>query len=80
MVKVCQTNDILTHMQFDLRSKISCLEAIAKVTEFMRRESDHKEMSRACFLDPSQVTDTLDHKVSLTKTENYAFRAKVLKL
>ena len=47
MVKFCHKNDILIATELGFQSNMSCIEAIAKTAELMRREIVLKEIGRA---------------------------------
>ena len=80
MMKFCEKNNIITKNQYGFRSRRSCADAIATVTEFMRSEIDSKATGQACFIDLQKAFDTLDHKILLEKLEKYGYRGPIHKL
>ena len=70
MMKFCEKNNIITKNQYGFRSRRSCADAIATVTEFMRSEIDSKSTGQASFIDLQKAFDTLDHKILLEKEKN----------
>ena len=78
-VKGCHKNDILTPTPFGIRSKMSCIDAIAKLKEFMHREVDHKKMARVCFVDLIKSFDMFSDEIFPTEMEIYVFRDEMTK-
>ena len=54
-------------MQYGFRNNMSCVDAIAAITEFIRTEKDKKAQGQACFIDLQKIFDTLDHDILLRK-------------
>ena len=52
-----------------------CVQAIAKVTEFLRQQTDDKMTAQACFIDLKKAFDTLDHE--FWKTWKLWFHKKI---
>ena len=77
MMKFCQRNDILDKAQFGFRSKMSCVDAISTVTEYIRTAIEKKSVGQSSFIDLKKPFDTLDHEILITKMEKYGFRGKV---
>ena len=50
MMKVCVKNKLLSSAQYGFRPKISCIDVINQVTDYMRAKIDHKNTGRACEL------------------------------
>ena len=73
----CQKQKIRNDSQFGFRSKTSCVQAIAKVTEFSRHQVGDKMSGQASFIDLKKTFETLDQKFSFDKHENYGLRGKM---
>ena len=76
MIRFTEKNDLICPMQYGFRNNMSCVDAIATITEFVRTEIDKKAQGQACFIDLQKAFDTLDHHILLKKLENYGFRGK----
>ena len=48
---------------------MSCVQAMAKVTEFLRRQIDDKLTGQACFIDLKRAFDTLNQENLLKHLE-----------
>ena len=77
MMSFCSKHKILTSAQFGFRPKMSCVQAIIRVTECLREQIDKKMTGQACFIDLKKAFDTLNHEILLNKLENYGFRGKI---
>ena len=73
----CSKHKILTSAQFGFRPKMSCVQAIIRVTECLQEQIDKKMTGQACFIDLKKAFDTLNHEILLDKLENYGFRGKI---
>ena len=76
MIRFTEKNDLICPMQYGFRNNMSCVDAIAAITEFVRTEIDKKAQGQACFIDLQKAFDTLDHHILLKKLEDYGFRGK----
>ena len=54
-----------------------CVQAIVKVTEYLREKIDKKMTGQASFIDLKKAFDTLNYQILLQKLENYDFREKI---
>ena len=70
----CTEHKILTSAQFGFRPKMSCVQAIVKVTESLRERIDKKMTGQPCFIDLKKTFDTLNPKILLQNLENYGFK------
>ena len=59
-----------------IQKNMSCVDASAAKTEFIRTEIDKKAQGHACFIDLEKSFDTLAHDISLKKLLDYGFRGK----
>ena len=66
-------------MQYGFRNNMSCVDAMAAITEFIRTEIDKKAQGQACFIDLQKAFDTLDHDI-LLKLLDYGFRGKIFEI
>ena len=62
-----EKNKLICPMQYGFRNNLSCVDAIAAITEFIRTEKDKKAQGQACFIDLQKIFDTLDHDILLRK-------------
>ena len=71
IIKFCQKKSIFTKNQYEFRSRSSCTDAMASVTEFRRLEIDKKKLPKqACFIDLQKKRfDALDHTILLNERE-----------
>ena len=51
MIRFTEKNDLICPMQYGFRNNMSCVDAIAAITEFVRTEIDKKAQGQACFID-----------------------------
>ena len=47
---------------------MSCVDAIAAITEFIRTGIDKKAQGQVCFIDSQKAFDTLDHDILLKRS------------
>ena len=76
MMSFCTKHKVLTSAQFGFRPKMSCVQAIVKVTENIREQIDKNMSGQACLIDLKKAFDTLNHEILLQKLEYYDFRGK----
>ena len=67
---------ILGPSQNSFTNKLSCVDAIAAVTEYMRSEIDKKAQGQGCFIDLQNAFDTLDHQTHMSKLDSYDFQGR----
>ena len=80
MIRFTEKNDLICPMQFGFSNNMSCVDAIAAKTEFVRTEIDKKAQGQACLIDLKKAIDTLDHHILLKKLEDYGFRGKIFEI
>ena len=80
MLVFINKNNIIIAEQFGFREKHSCIHAILRVTEFMRKTIETKNMGLALFIDLRKAFDTVNHCFLLEKLCTYGFREKFNKL
>ena len=80
MIRFTEKNDLICPMQYGFRNNMSCVDAIAVITEFVRTEIDKKAQGQACFIDLQKAFDTLDHHILLKTLEHYGFRGKIFEI
>ena len=66
-------NTIIIPEQFGFREKYSCIHAVARVIEFIRKTVDQKYMELALFIDMKKAFDIVDHSIRLEKLNSYGF-------
>ena len=77
MMSFCTKHKVLTSPQFGFRPEMSCVQAIVKVTEYIREQIDKKMTGQACIIDLKKAFDTLNQEILMQKLENYGFRGKI---
>ena len=80
MLVFINKNNTIIPEQFGFREKFSCIHAILRVTEFMRKTIETKNMALALFIDLRKALDTVNHCILLEKFCAYGFRGKNNKL
>ena len=58
-------------MQYGFRNKMSCVDAIAAITDFIRTELVKTAQNQTCFI---YLQKGFDHDISLKKLSDYGFR------
>ena len=59
---------------------MSRIDEKSKIMEFLRRENYQHEKGNACFVDLSEVFDTLEHQNLRIQIENYGFIGRMAKI
>ena len=77
MMNFCQSNKLLNPSQYGVRNNMSCVDAIAAITDFIRNVIDKKLTGQACFIKVQKAFDTLDHKILLNKMEKLGLRGNI---
>ena len=77
MMNFCRTNKLLNPRQYGFRDKMSCTDAIAAITDFIRNAIDKKLTGQVCYIDLQKAFDTLDHKILLNKMEKLGLRGNI---
>ena len=67
---------ILNMNQYGFRSKRSTIQAVARLTEFVRDATNKRADAIALFLDLKKAFDTIDHKILMQKLDHYGIRGK----
>ena len=67
-------------MQYGFRNNLSCVDAIASITEFIRTKIDKQAQGQAFFIDLQEAFDSLDHGILLKKLLDYGFRGKIFEI
>ena len=80
MIRFTEKNDLICPMQYGLRNNMSCVDAIAAITEFVRTEIGKKTQGQACFIDLQKAFDALVHHILLKTLEEYDFRGKIFEI
>ena len=66
--------NILNENQFGFRNNRSTTQAILMIADKIQRAIENKMISCGIFLDLSKAFDTVDHRILLTKLDNYGIR------
>ena len=80
ILRFTEKNNLICPMQYGFRNNMSCVDAIAAITEFIRTEIDKKAQGQACFIDLQKAFDTLDHDILLKELIDYGFRGKMFEI
>ena len=80
MLVFINKNNIIIPEQFGFREKHSCIHAILRVFEFMRKTIETKNIGLALFIDLRKAFDTTNHCILLPKLCAYGLRGKFNKL
>ena len=67
---------ILNMNQYGFRSKRSTIQAVARLTEFVRDATNKRADAIALFLDLKKAFDTIDYKILMQKLDHYGIRGK----
>ena len=77
MMDFSTNGNLLCPAQYGFRNKLSCVDAMAAVTEYMLCEFGKKAQGRGCFIGLQKVSDTLDQKILVSKLNSFGFRRKI---
>ena len=59
---------------------MSCVDAIAAITEFIRTKKIKKAQGQTCNVDLQKAFETLDHDILLKKLLDHGFRGKMFEI
>ena len=74
MLRLTEKNNLICPMQYGFINNMSCVDAIAAITEFIRTGIDKEAQDQACFIDLQKTFDTLDYDILMEKLLDYGFR------
>ena len=74
LIKYFDHKNIINKNQFGFRSKHSTNDALITITEQIRKNLDKSHFSCGTFIDLQKAFDTVDHKILLSKLDNYGIR------
>ena len=77
ITKFLVKHKLLSPNQFGFRQNLSCINAIAEITEFMRKAIDKKHYGLAAFIDLKKAFDTVDHSLLIKKLNVFGLRGKI---
>ena len=69
-----EKHEIIYNKQFGFRHKHSTIQAVLSITDKIQSAIDAREYSCGIFLDFSKAFDTINHKILISKLENYGIR------
>ena len=78
LYKYLTDNSILYKNSFGFQEGHSTKHAIVQLVDQIRNRSENKQYTLGVFVDLTKAFDTVNHKVLISKSENYAIRGKNL--